>query len=235
MQPFGASVGLQTHCVLRGGIKSYCRLQAGDAGTNSPAHRPPAAARQFYIIVTHDSGTTTCPFPLIAVAAPTMKAAVLASGAAPCRVVSTRAVRRSSARPFVSSRRAPVVQRNVTANFFKFGKKDAEDAGIVGSQGRSDYIYDDVEQYFNYMGFLATEGTYDRMEAMLSSGLHPIDVILLLACSENDTPKVQEILRAGADPTVKGLDGKTPMELADKPELVKLLKDALASKTGVSV
>lgn len=164
-----------------------------------------------------------------------MKAAVLASGAAPCRVVSTRAVRRSSARPFVSSRRAPAVQRNVTANFFKFGKKDAEDAGIVGSQSRSDYIYDDVEQYFNYMGFLATEGTYDRMEAMLNSGLHPIDVILLLACSENDTPKVQEILRAGADPTVKGLDGKTPLELADKPELVKLLKDALASKTGVSV
>jgi hypothetical protein len=29
-----------------------------------------------------------------------------------------------------------------------------------------------------------------RMEAMLKSGLHPIDIILLLACSENDTPKV---------------------------------------------
>jgi hypothetical protein len=30
-----------------------------------------------------------------------------------------------------------------------------------------------------------------RMEAMLKSGLHPIDIILLLACSENDTPKVR--------------------------------------------
>ena len=27
----------------------------------------------------------------------------------------------------------------------------AEDAGIMGAQGRDDYIYDDVEQYFNYM------------------------------------------------------------------------------------
>ncbi|GIL99951.1 hypothetical protein Vretimale_4987 [Volvox reticuliferus] len=111
----------------------------------------------------------------------------------------------------------------------------AEDAGIVGSQGRDDYTYDDVEQYFNYMGFLATEGTYDRMEAMLKSGLHCIDIILLLACSENDTPKVQEILKAGADPTVRGIDGKAPLELATKPELVKLLKESLATKKGVAV
>jgi hypothetical protein len=27
-----------------------------------------------------------------------------------------------------------------------------------------------VEHYFNYMGMLAVEGTYDRMEEMLSSG-----------------------------------------------------------------
>ncbi len=120
--------------------------------------------------------------------------------------------------------------------FFRFGSNGfkAEDAGIVGSQGRDDYTYDDVEQYFNYMGFLATEGTYDRMEAMLKSGLHSIDIILLLACSENDTPKVQEILGAGADPSVKGLDGKTPLELATKSELVKLLKDAAAARKGVT-
>ena len=31
---------------------------------------------------------------------------------------------------------------------------------------------DDVEQYFNYMGCLAVEGTYDRMYALLD-GAHP--------------------------------------------------------------
>lgn len=43
-------------------------------------------------------------------------------------------------------------------------------AGIYGSQGRADFTVDDVEHYFNYMGMLAVEGTYDRMEEMLSSG-----------------------------------------------------------------
>jgi len=28
---------------------------------------------------------------------------------------------------------------------------------VYGSQGRDDYTADDVEQYFNYMGMLATE------------------------------------------------------------------------------
>ncbi|GFH13321.1 ANK_REP_REGION domain-containing protein, partial [Haematococcus lacustris] len=108
-----------------------------------------------------------------------------------------------------------------------FGKNgvDAEGAGIVGSQGRDDYNYDDVEQYFNYMGFLAEEGTYDRMEALLASGLHPIDIILILACSENDTPKIGEILRAGADVRAKGLDGRTPLQIATKPEVLNLLKE----------
>lgn len=43
-------------------------------------------------------------------------------------------------------------------------------AGIYGSQGRADFTVDDVEHYFNYMGMLAVEGTYDRMVEMLSSG-----------------------------------------------------------------
>lgn len=110
--------------------------------------------------------------------------------------------------------------------FFKFGKNGfgAEDAGIVGSQTRDDYSYDDVEQYFNYMGYLAVEGTYDRMEALLQ-GRHPIDVILLLAAAENDTPKIQEILKAGADASIKDLNGKTPVELASKPETIRLLQE----------
>jgi hypothetical protein len=76
---------------------------------------------------------------------------------------------RSQVRPVLravapASRQA--AKRSVAVGFFRFGKNGfgAEDAGIVGSQGRDDYEYDDVEQYFNYMGFLATEGTYDRWE-----------------------------------------------------------------------
>jgi hypothetical protein len=41
------------------------------------------------------------------------------------------------------------------------------------------------------MGILAEEGCMDRMEKLLE-GRHPIDVILLLAAKENDTPKIGE-------------------------------------------
>lgn len=110
-------------------------------------------------------------------------------------------------------------------NLFKFGKNGfgAEAAGIVGSQGRDEYSMDDVEAYFNYMGFLADEGNYDRMYK-LTEGRHPIDVILLLAASQNDTPKIGEILAAGADVTVKDPNGKTAVDLATKEETKALLR-----------
>jgi len=122
-------------------------------------------------------------------------------------------------------------RRDVRVAFFKFGKNGlgSEDAGIYGSQGREDYCVDDVEHYFNYMGMLAVEGTYDRMEAMLSSGLHPVDVLLLMACSENDTPKVEELLKAGADASVKDNNGKGPLELCTKPEIKDMLQKAPAA------
>eukprot|EP00879_Flechtneria_rotunda_P017975 GHRR01018839.1.p1 GENE.GHRR01018839.1~~GHRR01018839.1.p1 ORF type:complete len:103 (+),score=18.20 GHRR01018839.1:91-399(+) len=65
-----------------------------------------------------------------------------------------------------------VQPRDVRVAFFNFNKlrTDSTNAGIYGSQGRDDYSVDDVEHYFNYMGMLAVEGTYDRMEQMLSSG-----------------------------------------------------------------
>ncbi|RCW19239.1 LOW QUALITY PROTEIN: hypothetical protein GLYMA_09G102000v4 [Glycine max] len=53
-------------------------------------------------------------------------------------------------------------------------------------------------KYFNYMGMLAVEGTYDKMEALLSQNIHPVDILLLLAASEGDKPKIEELLRAGA-------------------------------------
>ncbi|KAJ4827347.1 hypothetical protein Tsubulata_003304 [Turnera subulata] len=102
--------------------------------------------------------------------------------------------------------------------FFKFGKNgvDAEGAGIYGSQGRDDFDRDDVEQYFNYMGMLAVEGTYDKMEALLNQDIHPVDILLMLAASEGDKPKLEELLRAGAKYTVKDADGRTALDRANE-------------------
>jgi ankyrin repeat protein len=54
--------------------------------------------------------------------------------------------------------------------------------------------------------------------------LEPVDLLLLMACSENDAPKVEELLRAGADTNVKDLEGKSPMELCTKDEIKELLR-----------
>ncbi|KAK7316737.1 hypothetical protein RJT34_00418 [Clitoria ternatea] len=100
--------------------------------------------------------------------------------------------------------------------WFRFGKNgvDAEGAGIYGSQGRDDFDRDDVEQYFNYMGMLAVEGSYDKMEALLSQNIHPVDILLLLAASEGDKPKIEELLRAGAKYDIKDADGRTALDRA---------------------
>ncbi|OMO80605.1 hypothetical protein CCACVL1_12859 [Corchorus capsularis] len=105
-----------------------------------------------------------------------------------------------------------------TKCWFKFGKNgvDAEGAGIYGSQGRDDFDRDDVEQYFNYMGMLAVEGTYDKMEALLNQNIHPVDILLMLAASEGDKPKIEELLRAGAKYDVKDADGRTALDRANE-------------------
>lgn len=115
--------------------------------------------------------------------------------------------------------------------FFKLGGQSGSSAGIYGAQGRDDYMEDDVEQYFNYMGMLAEEGTYDRMYALIASGLHPADILLLWAAGENDTPKVAELLRAGADVAAKNLEGKSPLELATAEEVLSLLRDPASAAT----
>lgn len=121
--------------------------------------------------------------------------------------------------------------RITTQSLFGFGKRslrtDSRSAGMVGDQKRDDYGYDDVEQYFNYMGMLAVDGTYDRMQSYLDFKLHPIDIILLWASTEGDDPKVAELLEAGADPNVKDMKGKTPLELAGNEKVVQLLKAKL--------
>lgn len=38
--------------------------------------------------------------------------------------------------------------------------------------------------YFNYIGMLAVEGVYNKMEALLNQNIHPIDILLLMVVSE---------------------------------------------------
>ncbi|KZV56417.1 protein LHCP TRANSLOCATION DEFECT [Dorcoceras hygrometricum] len=112
-----------------------------------------------------------------------------------------------------------------TTCWFKFGKNgvDAEGAGIYGSQARDDFDRDDVEQYFNYMGMLAVEGSYDKMEALLNQNIHPVDILLLMAASEGDKPKIEELIRAGADYTVKDAQGRTALERAASDEIKEFI------------
>lgn len=51
-----------------------------------------------------------------------------------------------------------------------------------------------------------------------------MDVLLLMAASENDVPKVEELLGAGANINITDSKGKSPLELATKPEVVELLE-----------
>lgn len=64
------------------------------------------------------------------------------------------------------------------------------------------------------MGMLAVEGTYDKMEALLNQDIHPVDILLMLATSEGDRPKIEELLRAGARFDVKDVDGRTALDRA---------------------
>uniref|UniRef100_A0A7S1GHR2 Uncharacterized protein n=1 Tax=Picochlorum oklahomense TaxID=249345 RepID=A0A7S1GHR2_9CHLO len=103
-----------------------------------------------------------------------------------------------------------------------FGKNDYRD--LKGEQ-RSDYEYQDADDYFNCMGMLAAEGTYDRLEEWSDAGVHPIDMILLMACEESDAPKVEEVLNAGAQPTVQDpRTGNTPMDVCTDDDIMAMLR-----------
>jgi len=110
--------------------------------------------------------------------------------------------------------------------FFKFGKSNEyKGDGEGGGQNRESYSAEDVEYYFNYSGILAERGSYDTMENMLDAGIAPVDILLLLASSEGDTPKVVELLSAGATIDIKDLEGKTPMDLAKTSEVKEALQN----------
>ena len=61
-----------------------------------------------------------------------------------------------------------------------------------------------------------------------TAGTDHVDLLLLMASKEGDTPKVEELLEAGADPSIKDKDGKTPLDLAEKEEVIEMLEAALA-------
>lgn len=85
-------------------------------------------------------------------------------------------------------------------------------------------------QYFNYMGMLAVEGTYDKMEALLSLNIQPVDILLMMASSEGDQPKIEELLRAGAKYDVKDGDGRTALDRAANDEIRDLILNYSAQK-----
>lgn len=49
-------------------------------------------------------------------------------------------------------------------------------------------------------------------------------MLLLMAASENDSPKVEELLAAGANINIADNKGKSPMDLASKPEVKEMLQ-----------
>ncbi|RWW15795.1 hypothetical protein GW17_00020351 [Ensete ventricosum] len=73
------------------------------------------------------------------------------------------------------------------------------------------------------MGMLAVEGSYDTMEALLGQNIHPVDILLMLAASEGDKPKIEELLRAGAKYDVKDADGRTALDRATSEEIKELI------------
>ena len=102
-----------------------------------------------------------------------------------------------------------------------FGKNDYRD---LKGESRSDFEYQDADDYFNCMGMLAAEGTYGRLEEWEDAGVDPIDMILLMACEQNDYSKVEEVLSAGAHQVQDPRNGKTPMDLCTDDEIRSLLK-----------
>ncbi|ONK75280.1 uncharacterized protein A4U43_C03F15220 [Asparagus officinalis] len=74
------------------------------------------------------------------------------------------------------------------------------------------------------------EGTYDKMEALLNQNIHPVDILLMLAASEGDKPKIEELLRAGANYDVKDADGRTALDRASSEEIKEFIVEFSVQK-----
>lgn len=69
------------------------------------------------------------------------------------------------------------------------------------------------------MGMLAVEGTYDKMYELLRQNIHPVDILLMMAAAEGDKPKIEELLRAGADYNVNDAEGRSALDKAANDEI----------------
>ncbi|CAI5488003.1 unnamed protein product [Closterium sp. Naga37s-1] len=161
-------------------------------------------------------------------AATTMAAAKIASGA-------IAAVSNPAQRTTLTSSFAGVRQQSATAAFgvkstartvafFKLGGESAKSAGIFGSQLRDDYDVDDIAHYFNYSGMLAAEGSYEKMAKMVESGTHACDILLMMAASEGDVRKIEELLYAGARCDVPDWEGRTALDRACSAEIREMIQ-----------
>lgn len=104
---------------------------------------------------------------------------------------------------------------------------DSPPSGLSAKLTDETHRIPQVEDYFNYMGMLASDGNYDRLNEYTNAGLDCVDLLLLMASSEGDTPKVEELLEAGANVNVssdKVYGGKTAIELCTKEEIKEMLQ-----------
>ena len=99
------------------------------------------------------------------------------------------------------------------------GNADGSVKSVYGDLSRDEYEYDDVEQYYNYMGLNAIGIEYSVFQEPINAGMHPADCILMLAAMEADMPKIEEMLTAGANPDATNHEGKTVKELAKNDEV----------------
>ncbi|CAI5530018.1 unnamed protein product [Closterium sp. Naga37s-1] len=192
---------------------------------SNEALAPPSNSHRlssFFFGLLHSTLITT------AMAATTMAAAKLASGA-------IAAVSNPAQKTTLTSSFAGVRQQSATAAFgvkstartvafFKLGGESAKSAGIFASQLRDDYDADDIAHYFNYSGMLAAEGSYEKMAKMVESGTHACDILLMMAASEGDVRKIEELLFAGARCDVPDWEGRTALDRACSDEIREMIQ-----------
>ena len=122
-------------------------------------------------------------------------------------------------------------RRGVTVGVGKFLKGLGVNVGdeptmgtVYGDLKRDDYTYDDVEQYYNYIGLNAIGVEYSVFTDPIEAGMHPADVILMLAAIEGDLPKIEEMAAAGADASAVNHEGKSVLECAKDDDTKEALK-----------
>lgn len=74
-------------------------------------------------------------------------------------------------------------------------QRSNEDEEVYGKLSRDEYDYEEVEHYYNYVGMNAVGIEYSVFEEPINAGMHPADVLLMLAVMEGDLPKVRAMRR----------------------------------------